>query len=146
MILSLPINLPVIMINDRLKCKWGDMLMINLVWNVIYHDVNTDSIELFNIFEHTNFARDLQKQFKKCSTKESLSKALRSLLMYYFWSKCEWEVVVSPWCGSRKNEGIIIDVYWQVLTNWEPFVDYVWYSSNKVETATSGKKKNENIL
>ena len=108
--------------------------MTNLVWNVFYHDVNADRIEMFNIFKHGGLMEDLRKHYKKCKTKEQFSEELRRSLMYYFWSKCEWEVLITPWCGSRKNESIKVDVYWQIQNNWEPFLDYVWNAKKRRKT------------
>lgn len=105
--------------------------MKNLVWNVFYHNANADRIEMFNIFEHSGLMKDLQKHYKECKTKEQFAEELRSSLMYYFRSKCEWEVLITPWCGSRKNESIKVDVYWQIKNNWEPFVDYVWNTKKR---------------
>ena len=42
--------------------------------------------------------------------------------MYYFWSKCEWEVLISPWVGGNDEE-IKVDVAWQIMNNWDVFVD-----------------------
>lgn len=80
--------------------------MTDLVWNVVYHDISTDKIKVYNIFKHGSFMEDLQKHYKKHKTKETFAEALRKSLMYYFWSKCEWEILISPWCGSKKNEAI----------------------------------------
>lgn len=49
--------------------------------------------------------------------------------MYYFWSKTEWEVIVSPWVGKGGDEKI--DVYDQLKLNWDKFVDYVWSEVHK---------------
>ena len=115
--------------------------MTDLVWNVVYHDINADRIKVYNIFKHGGFMENLQKHYKKHKTKDEFAEALRRSLMYYFWSKCEWEVLISPWCGSKKDKAIKVDVYWQVMNNWEIFLDYVWYSKYKAETATSGNKR-----
>ena len=45
--------------------------------------------------------------------------------MYYYWAKCEWEVIVSDWPTSGKVEAKI-DVYNQVMLNWDKFADYTW--------------------
>ena len=74
---------------------------------------------------------DLQKHYKKQKTKEAFAEALRRSLIYYFWSKCVWEVLISPWCGSKKNEAIKVDVYWQVMNNWDHFLDYVWNAKRR---------------
>lgn len=44
--------------------------------------------------------------------------------MYYMWSKCEYEIILSPWTG--RADDIKIDVYDQIMMNWNSFVDYVW--------------------
>ena len=59
-------------------------------------------------------------------------KQLRSEVMYYFWSKCEWEVLISPWTGDSGNEERKVDVCWQIMNNWDVFVDYVWANRRKL--------------
>lgn len=44
--------------------------------------------------------------------------------MYYFWSKCEYEIILSPWTG--RADDIKIDVYDQIMMNFDSFVDYCW--------------------
>lgn len=56
---------------------------------------------------------------------------LRRSLFYYYCSKCEWEVVIGPWCGDRGTKEIKVDVYMQVMNNWDIFVDYVWNEGKK---------------
>ena len=40
------------------------------------------------------------------------------------WSKCEYEIILSPWTG--RADDIKIDIYDQIMMNWNSFVDYVW--------------------
>ena len=91
--------------------------------NVFYHDSNSGKIDTYNIFNHGSFRLYVKKAAKKCQTKDEFAKNLRSELMYYFWSKCEWEVLISPWISSRENEEMKIDVCWQVMNNWDVFLD-----------------------
>jgi hypothetical protein len=79
-----------------------------------------------------------------------------SNIMYYYWSKCEYEIIVSSWPSSlneadlkalmselekqraeypdRRNYYVCpplegaekVDVATQVIMNWEPFISYVW--------------------
>ena len=93
-------------------------------WAVYYHAVNSDEIKTFNIFEHCGFREKFRDAVKKYKDKESFADELKSCLVYHFWSKCEWEVVVSAWCGGSAE--IKIDVYDQVMSNWDVFVDYCW--------------------
>ena len=54
--------------------------------------------------------------------------------MYYFWGRSEYEVVIYPWCGGGEKESKKIDVYTQIMMNWDKFVEYVW-----------GFKKKQNV-
>jgi hypothetical protein len=95
-----------------------------LVWNVFYHNSNAKKIEFFNIFDHWKFKEEVEKALKKSKTREELEKAVKSELMRYFWSKYEWEVLITPW-PEREDETIKVDVYWQVINNFDRFVDYI---------------------
>lgn len=95
-------------------------------WNVFYHNVNKQKIETFNIFEHCSFNEDVNEHLKTCKTKEEFAENLKSKLRYYFWSKAQYEVIVSPWCGGKNTKDIKIDIFDQVMNNWDVFVNYVW--------------------
>lgn len=104
----------------------------DITWNVFYHDSNSGKIDTYNIFNHGSFRLYVKKAAKKCQTKDEFAKNLRSELMYYFWSKCEWEVLISPWISPHKNEEMKADVCWQVMNNWDVFLDYVWNNKRKL--------------
>lgn len=96
-------------------------------WNVYIYNINKHKIETFNIFDHYSFLKGIIKDLKKYKNKDEFAKQLRSELMYYFWSKAEWEIIVSPWVGGdREKDAVKIDVYDQVINNFEVFADYVW--------------------
>lgn len=96
-----------------------------LCWNVYVGNFNDKSIELHNVFEHGGFlngCRDAARKYKK--DKAGFAEAIESELLYYYWSKCEWEVVISSWPDGKYEKKI--DVYTQVMNNWEQFIDYLW--------------------
>lgn len=95
-------------------------------WNVCRHNVNRDKMEVYNIFEHGGFKEYVDKWLKECKEKEDFERHLDSELFYYFGSKAEWEIIISPWVGSRNNPEEKIDVYDQVMLNWDKFLNYVW--------------------
>lgn len=99
---------------------------LDLAWNVYYHDFNKREIRKFNIFDHWKFNEDVSKDLYKCRSREEFAKFLRGHLFYYFNSKCEYEVLISPWIGDREKGTIKVDVYDQVMMNWEIFLDYCW--------------------
>ena len=128
---------------------------MKLEWNVFSHDFNKKEIETYNIFNHGRFLEDVKKNLKKCETKEEFAELLRRDLFYYFGSKCEWEIVITSWVPhitveeldrlNAEREKTLkeynrepyrlyvnpdvsekIDVYSQVLMNFQHVVDYLW--------------------
>lgn len=86
----------------------------SLSWNVVYHDVNADQIKYYDILKYRqDFIKKLKK---KCATKEEFAEQMRREMMWAFWSKAEWELIIeidennrvwlSPWVGSYKNERV----------------------------------------
>lgn len=98
----------------------------NLEWYVYRESWQTRKIEKHNVFNHVGFSKEVDNLLKTCQTVEEFDKKLNSELMYYYWSKCEWEILVSPWIGDVESRSTKIDVYDQVMLNWDKFRDYVW--------------------
>jgi len=103
-----------------------------LTWNVFIEDFNKKRIEVHNVFEHGRFLEDCKRALKKHgNNREQFAKEIRSDLMYYYCSKCEWEIVLTSWPQRKYFEDKKIDVYEQVMLNWQRFIDYVW--NNRAE-------------
>ena len=102
-----------------------------LEWNVYRSDWNKGTIVEWNVFDHGRFFEDCIKNRKKNAVrgrenKDAFIERLRRDLMYYYWSKCEWEIVLSHWPGNDRYKDEKIDVYDQIWLNWDRFVEYVW--------------------
>lgn len=96
-------------------------------WNVFYYDINRRKISTFNIFDHWKFKEDTQKNLNKHKNKDDFAEALKSDLMYYFWCKAEWEIILAPWCGGdREKDAIKIDIYEQAMINFDILLNYIW--------------------
>ena len=95
-------------------------------WNVYYYNVNRQKIETFNIFKHGYFVKYIAQHLQTCVDKDSFAKELQSELRYYFWSKSEWEIIIAPWVGNKNPDEVKIDVYDQIMLNFNIFVDYIW--------------------
>lgn len=65
-----------------------------------------------------------RKRKRKYTVDELVEMELRHKCQYYFWAKCEYEVVVTGWpdTGVEKK----IDVYTQLDNNWEIFRNLVF--------------------
>ena len=97
------------------------------VWNVYRYNMNSRKTEVFNIFNHSSFC-EMVKKLKKCKdiTKAEFAEELRTILMRYYWCKCEWEIAISGLFQVDADHAEKIDIYSQVRLNWNTFVDYVW--------------------
>lgn len=106
--------------------------MKNMKWNVIHYNINRNRIEKFNIFDHWSFRECAEKAAKKYKTKEEFAEQLKRELMYYFWSKAEWELIVRiedncifliPWCGCRNPEEVKIEITDDASLDWVDFAN-----------------------
>lgn len=78
----------------------------------------------WNVFNHSTFAEEVNKLLQDNLSMNEFSEVLKRYFKYYFRSKCEYEIILSPWAG--RADDIKIDVYDQIMMNWDRFVDYVW--------------------
>ena len=53
--------------------------------------------------------------------------------MYYYWSKCEWEIILSAWPSRKDFNEEKIDVFDQINLNWDRFADYVWENRKDIK-------------
>lgn len=105
-----------------------------LEWNVYVGNFNSRKIETYNIFRHGGFIDRLRKSYRKHKEDfHAFEAEVRSELMYYFWSKCEWEIVINRWPPRSDEEAVKIDVYDQVRMNWERFIEYLWENRKELE-------------
>jgi hypothetical protein len=134
---------------------------MNLEWNVYYENINKRTIEKFNIFSHRSFNEDVKKDLKESNTKEEFEEKFQRNLRYYFWGKCEWEIVLVSWPPcitkeelSKLNQdfkesikkynrepcklfikhdiGQKIDIHDQVMLNLPILIDMLWRTKNEI--------------
>ena len=116
-----------------------------LTWNAYIEDRNANTIKVFNIFNSFRFISDIIKANNKYKNDFEFLQEVRSSLMYAFWSKAEYEVIITSWPPHIEKEeferltkedirfrtwvnlsmGEKIDVYNQVMINWEAFKLYL---------------------
>ena len=131
-----------------------------LVWNVF----NERNGEIFpvNIFEYNyKFVEDLLTAKKKHKDNfEEFANYIRESLQYYYWSKSEYETIITSWPPYIENEeldrinqektewvsqgrtfyrtavnltvGYKIDIYTQVMMNWDRLIDYIWNNKHLI--------------
>ena len=103
-------------------------------WNVYTYNCNARRVEPYNIFNHYSFIKDCQKALKEFKDdKGQFIESIRRSLMYYYWSKCEWEIVISDFPPHQDFSGKKVDVYDQIRMNWDSFVEYLWIHRDELK-------------
>lgn len=116
-----------------------------LHWLVTYHDCNSDKIKQYDVLK---YKQDFIKKLKKKSqNKEEFADKLRREMMWAFWSKCEWELIIeldennsvwlNPWVGSRHPEEARISVTDNTDFDWLGFAKQhvMHYKNDKLPCA-----------
>ena len=127
----------------------------NLKWYVYRYNINATAIYKYNVFNHGRFLEDVENLFKLIKKRQitrfgEFSEQLRHTAMYWFWSKAEHEVVITsfpPYITKEEYDrigvmegdfkrianvnlrtGMKVDIYSQLLMNWDAFAGYLWNS------------------
>jgi len=98
---------------------------------VKYYNVNSRKIEDYDVLLRR--MDDVKKLKKKSLNKAGFADALKREFMWRFWSKAEWELIVtkteegriilSPWCGCSDPDSVAIDVTDDTSFDWVGFAD-----------------------
>ena len=93
-------------------------------WNVWIWNFNNDILEQYDVVPM--LLREL-KSLRKDDfpmNKRSMDKELKTWARYHFWSKCEYEMIVQGLYKKDNEEKV--DVYDQLMLNWDTFSDAFW--------------------
>lgn len=93
-------------------------------WYVYYYDKVKKQVLLYNIFEHKEFCKYIKQWLEECTDKESFEELLLNEVLYYFYKRSQWEMVVTH--SPDNNSSTKIGVHDQLKANWSHFLDYVW--------------------
>lgn len=98
--------------------------MEKMKWYVLNHNFNEDTVEMFNIFNSVRFSEGLEKLLNNYVTFDNFVENLEKELMYAFWSKSEYEIMVGG-LFSKENKYQKIDIYDQVKPNVRALAKYI---------------------
>ena len=132
----------------KIERRGGDYMYSDnkLEWFVFVEDINRKQINVYNIFEHKDFMEDCDGAWENYKNKHHdfsrYQEDIDGILMYYFWCKCEWEIILSNFPPSDSFQKKKIDVYQQVKINWKKFMDYLfsYYIANEFYLSQWGRK------
>lgn len=101
---------------------------VELEWNVFAQDINKQQMRIFNVFNYGKYKQEIIEllNHKDDYTLEEFREKVKSSTMYYYWGKCEWEILIAPWIGDFDKELVKADVYMQLKMNWNYYIKYLW--------------------
>lgn len=102
------------------NASWEESVPKQYMWS--HH-----KIKPWNIFNNWVFCDDVEKALKeykrKSLTFEEFRDRINTALSYCFWSKCEYEIYVSPLFGEDRFEKV--DAYMQVAPQLDILCEYI---------------------
>ena len=98
-------------------------------WYVLNYNFNLKKIEPINIFNYGNLLEEIKEIYKEYIERkediEFFENKINSQLLYYFWSKREYEISVGDLFEKDLEKYEKIDVYYQVKMNFKVFIEYL---------------------
>ena len=101
------------------------MKKVDLKWYVMLHDFNKDKIVKYNVLEYDYLIDSLKKAVKKkeITKYDELKEFVKRKLMAQFWSRAEYEILVSGLHTRVEPEKI--DVWYQIEMNLDNLLEYL---------------------
>lgn len=118
-----------------------------LSWYVYMYNHEKKTIEKKDIFKGGHWEIVIDALMHQSYTKDDFAAKLKQKFMSHYWSRCEYEIVLTSWPTYISHEELErlkkedndntrypvnltvankIDVFDQLLMNWPQFVDYIW--------------------
>lgn len=91
-------------------------------FNVLNWDINKNQLETYDVLPY------FRREYEKCKKEEKLvtvdewKKFIESNGRYRYWSRCEYEIIISPWPPQKKDVSVKIDVWQQIKNNLDLIV------------------------
>ena len=97
-----------------------------LKWYAFNQELNSNKLTYINVLGN-DLVEDILKRVKnktrRINNYNELKDAVKSYLMYKYWGRCEYELIVSNWLGNDMEEKI--DVWYQLEPNLDTIVEYI---------------------
>lgn len=92
-------------------------------FNVLVWDVNRKCLTAYDVLPYFRNEYEEKKKSQRPKTREEWEEFVTSKGRYMFWSRCEWEIIVSEWPPAKEDRSVKIDVWYQIKNNLDLIVD-----------------------
>ena len=82
-------------------------------FNVIIFEPNGKKFLSYDVMPY--FMRCVEQDNEKLTTFEECKKFIEAKSLYMYWSRCEYEVILSDWPNQKTHKKI--DVHFQIMNN-----------------------------
>lgn len=82
-------------------------------FNVIWYDFNGKTFKPYNVIPY--FVDEYERAKKKPKTFDEFKEFIKSNSMYMYWSRCQYEMILSDWPSSGVQEKW--DIHKQIMMN-----------------------------
>ena len=94
----------------------------HIPFNVINFDFNSKEFESYDVMPYLINCYKNVKRKKECpKTFDEFKQFVESKSMYMYWSRCEYEIILSDWPGQNINKKI--DIHEQLMMNIDTVTD-----------------------
>ena len=117
--------------------------MKKLEWYALYWNWNEDCLVKINVIRE-ELINEVKKLIKHTDDYDIIKTLIKNNLMYHYWSKCEFEIVVRDFAelkpDTREQK---IDVWYQLEPNLDRIVEYIIMNvaPRKCKVILNGKNK-----
>lgn len=84
-------------------------------FNVINFDLNSGKFESYDVMPYLVNCYSKEKKSKRPVTFDEFKEFVKSNSIYMYWSRCEYEIILSDWPCQKTHEKI--DIHWQIMNN-----------------------------
>lgn len=98
---------------------------LNLRWYALIHHSNGDIVEPYNVL-YDDIVYRIDEVIDKTGDYEKIKEKTRVELMSMFWSRTEYEIIVSNWGGYDFEQKI--DIWYQLYANLDLIVEYLIFN------------------
>lgn len=97
-----------------------------MIWKVMLYD--NGRARAYNVFNNISFNKAVQEEIMSVPelTFEFIEQRVKELAQWQFWSRCEYEFLVTGWPPSTHDKPYKLDVYEQLRMNWDQFINYIY--------------------
>lgn len=94
----------------------------HIPFNVINFEFNSKKFESYDVMPYLIDCYDNVKRKKECpKTFDEFKKFVESKSMYMYWSRCEYEIILSDWPNGKTHKKV--DIHYQIMMNIDIVTD-----------------------